>query len=251
MWLNFWSLTRQRVVAKKTTAFWLFFLNTIAILLALIIYQFGGRDHFGERGFITFISTFQLLATAWLVDKIFQIKKTTINPSAKSRLKLWRIIAWGFIFLAADEFLSLHEVTDLFIHDLFKLEESGFSDRLDDLIVALYGVFSIWLLWFYRDEFKHHRSAIALFKKGFALLFVMVGIDLLANEQDILDIFFAPETANTFQQSLEHVEDSLKIFAEVFLILAFHSIWRTLKMRSTPLVGLQKASEYEVSQPKY
>jgi hypothetical protein len=191
----------------------------------------GGRDHFGERGFVTFLSTFQLLFTAWLANKILQAKRSLLSSGEKPQLFVWRVITFGFIFLAADEFLSLHEVTDLLIHDLLDMPVTNVSDRLDDVIVFLYGVLSVGLLWRYRREFKDHKAAIALLQKGFILLFVMVAVDSLANEQDLLEIAFTPETSNTIQFYLNQLEDSLKVFAEAFFILAFYAIWQNTQFR--------------------
>ena len=49
------------------------FVNALAVLVALIIYQLGGRDPFAERGYLTFWSTLQLLAIALISDKIRQV----------------------------------------------------------------------------------------------------------------------------------------------------------------------------------
>jgi hypothetical protein len=222
-------------VTMRRASVWIFCVNAIAVLVALMIYQHGGRDHFGERGFITFLSTFQLLVIAGLSHQIAKVKTQVSSMSKQSATLVWRVIAWGFVFLAADEFLSLHEVTDLFIHDLFNLQETGLTDRLDDLIMASYGMFGLGLLWVYRDEFKPYKSALAFFKKGFMLLFMMILLDLAANEQDLLELFFAPDTANTIQRHLDHVEDSLKVFAEAFFLVAFYSIRQTVKFRQLKL----------------
>lgn len=219
----------------RSASFSVFLIDFAAVVLALVIYQLGGRDHFGERGFITFLSTFQLLAIALIADKILQVKKRFGGTYSPPKLWLWRTLSWGFIFLAADEFLSIHEVTDLLIHDLLNLQETNLTDRIDDIIVALYGTGGIWLLWNSRDELKWHPSAIALFKRAFILLFFMVGLDMFANEQDLLKLFFAPSTASTMQRHIEHLEDSFKVFAEAFFILAFYSILRDSKSRAKKL----------------
>ncbi|MGD1943965.1 MAG: hypothetical protein ACFB0G_21935 [Leptolyngbyaceae cyanobacterium] len=214
-------------------------------MLALVIYHHGGRDHFGERGFITFLSTFQLLAIAWLSDKTAQIRRTTSKPAENQSALLWRIIAWGFIFLAADEFLALHEVTDHFIHDIFNIQETSLTDSIDDFIVLLYGIFGAWILWINRLELKPHKQAIAFFKRAFVLLFLMIGLDFFANGQKLLELFLDPATANTVQFHLYHLEDSLKVFIEALLIVAFYSIFRTVEDQQKKLRHSQRASQQE------
>lgn len=233
----------------RMASVWILGGNILAVLLALVIYGAGGRDHFGERGFITFLSTFQLLAIAGLSYKIRQTKSHQRNASEKvSAVVLWRVITWGFVFLAADEFLSLHEVADLFIHDIFNLRETGLSDRLDDIIVGLYGAVGVWVVMHYRQEFTAHKIAIGFFKKGFILLFVMVGLDLLTNEQDLLEIFFNPELSNSIQTQVFHLEDSLKLLAEAFFALAFYAILKSVKSASKKLEYSHAASQLEVEQ---
>lgn len=219
-------------MSLKSLSLRVLLLNAVAVSLAVVIYQLGGRDHFGERGFITFLSTLQLLYTAWLAHKILQAQRFLLSADKQPQLVLWRMITFGFIFLAADEFLSLHEVADLFIHDLLNMPVTNVSDRLDDLIVLLYGLLSIGLLWKYRQTFRPYKTAIALFRKGFMLLFLMIAFDLLANEQDLLEIAFTPETSNTLQIYLNQVEDTIKVFAEAVFILAFYSILQATQCRS-------------------
>ena len=234
----------------KLASFWILCFNTIAVVVALIIYQYGGRDHFGERGFITFLSTFQLLAIAWISGRIAKAKRDSSDSSKSQKTFVWRVISWGFVFLAADEFLSLHEVTDLFIHDIFNLQETGLTDRLDDLIIAGYGIFGVWLLWVYRNEFKHSKTAITLFKKGFFLLFMMIILDLASNEQDLLELFFDPKTSNTIQIHLDHLEDSFKVFAEAFFILAFYSIMKITQLTSQKTESSLKSTQAKVKSLK-
>ena len=229
----------------KSLFSWVLFGNALAVVLALVIYHHGGRDHFGERGFITFLSTFQLLAIAWLSDKTAQIRKASPGAENHQSALLWRIIAWGFIFLAADEFLAIHEVTDLFIHDVFNLQETSLTDSIDDFIVLLYGIFGAWILWVNRLELKPHKQAIAFLKRAFVLLFLMIGLDFFANGQKLLELFLDPATANTVQFHLYHLEDSLKVFIEALLIAAFYSIFRTVKSQQKRLEYSQRASQPE------
>ena len=211
-------------MSLRQFAWRIFGINGLAIALALTIYHLGGRDHFGERGFITFLSTGQLLAIAWLAQQIFQTRRAA--PAARDRQTalLWRVIAGGFIFLAADEFLSLHEVTDLLIHDLLGWPETPLSDRLDDVILGLYGVVGLGVLVVYRHAFKPFRPALPWLKAGFILLFFMVAVDVITNGRDLLEHFFAAGTADHLYTGLIHLEDAVKILAEAAFGVGFYAI---------------------------
>ncbi|MBE7381147.1 MAG: hypothetical protein F6J95_007030 [Leptolyngbya sp. SIO1E4] len=215
----------------RLASFLILFWNSLAVSTALVIYHvYDGKDHFGESGFITLLSTFQLLAIAWLSDKIFQARTAQRKGSLwRNKSIVWQIISLGFVFLAADEFLSIHEVTDLFIHDIFNLQETGLTDRIDDLIVALYGVVGIGVLVAYRDELKPYKKVFPLFTYGFLLLFIMVGLDTLTNEKDLLKALLNSNQIDTIYTWLIHLEDSLKIFAEAYFMMAFYAILKQTK----------------------
>lgn len=225
----------------RRATIWVFSLNLAAIILALIVHFQGGRDPFGERGFISFLSVFQLLAIAYLAHKILRLK-TRISPSLKKATKLfWQIVCWGFVFLAADEFFSIHEVTDLLIHDIFNLHETPVTDRIDDVIVALYGLFGVGLLWLNRGEITVHKRALAFLKQGFLLMIVMVAIDAFSNDQGLLERFFIPSTADVIQHSLYQLEDSIKILIEAFFMLAFYVIFTAAQQAQKKLEHTQGA----------
>ncbi|MEM6520851.1 MAG: hypothetical protein AAF722_16135 [Cyanobacteria bacterium P01_C01_bin.70] len=219
----------------RRATIWVFSVNFAAIILALIVHFQGGRDPFGERGFISFLSVAQLLAIAWLARKILRLKTMAKEPIQRAAKLFWRIIFWGFIFLAADEFLSIHEVTDLLIHDIFSLQETPVTDRIDDVIVALYGLFGAGLIWLNRREITIHKRALSFLKQGFLLLILMVAIDAFSNDQGFLERFFIPSTADIVQHSLYQLEDSIKILIEAFFIMAFYAIFTAVRQAQKKL----------------
>ncbi len=199
--------------------------NALAVCAAITIYSFTEVNHFEEDGFITIFSVFQLLTISWLSFKILQTRNVTRRRTLWSNSStVWGIISLGFLFLAADEFFQIHEKIDFGIHHFFNMRETGFTDRLDDILVGLYVLVGISTLIAYRDELKTHRRAFPFFIYGFVLLFVMIAIDVLTNRDDILRILFDYYLANDILVWLSHLEDSLKIFAEAFFVLAFYTI---------------------------
>jgi len=216
---------------------WVFSWNFAAIAAAIAIHYQGGRDPFGERGFITFLSSAQLLAIAGLNYQIFRVKKATTRGVTPSAHRLWQILALGFVFLAADEFFAIHEVTDLFIHDVFRLQETAMTDRIDDLIVGLYGLVGLGMVWHHRREFSVSTSAIAYLKTGFGLMAGMVVLDVTTNDELFFHRYFEPATAELIHTTLYHFEDSFKILIEACLILAFYSLLTAVKAHAKRLEG--------------
>ncbi len=232
----------------RRASIWVFSLNILAIVVAFIIHHQGGRDPFGERGYITFLSVLQLLAVAWLAYKILRVKTRSKTPLPKSIKLFWWLIIGGFIFLAADEFLAIHEILDLLIHDVFNLQETPVTDRIDDVIVGLYGMFGAGMVWVYRRELTLDKRALTFLKRGFWLLVVMVVIDFVSNDQGFLERFFLPETADLIQAYLYQIEDSFKVLSEAFFILAFYAILKVVEADQKELEHLQEAFQPELEE---
>ncbi|NEQ47997.1 MAG: hypothetical protein F6K00_32485 [Leptolyngbya sp. SIOISBB] len=223
-------------MSPKRATFYVLLVNAIAITLAIVIAHHGGRDHFGERGFITFFSTFQLLAIAWIADKIRQVK--TRQPSLGAHTGLWLMLSYSFIFLAADEFLAIHEVTDLLIHDLLNLQETPLTDRIDDLIVSLYAIFGSWILWRYRREFRADPRTIPFLLRAIVLMAIMVGVEAIAGSEHVWSTWLMPDAAEMLELRLYQLEESLKILIEACVLLAFY-----------PLLKTQQAKLQKLEQP--
>ena len=92
----------------------------------------------------------------------------------------------GFFFLAFDESAKIHEGIDKKIHRVFGIKETWITDRIDDLIVGVYGLLGIAILYYYRKELKRYKSTSLFFIIGFILLFFMVFLDALTNRNDII-----------------------------------------------------------------
>jgi len=217
-------------MTTRLVFFLVLILNSLAVIAAITIYSYTGVNHFKEGGFITVLSFLQLLVICRIV---FQIKRHSLwkNPSA-----VWTIIALGFLFLAADELFKIHENIDFLIHYVFNMQETGLTDRIDDILIGLYGLTGIGVLFAYRNELKTYREALPFFICGFVLLFTMVALDVLTNRNDILPLIFDRHQAATLHAFLSLTEDSLKIFAESFFILVFYVILQTTKSRGKEAV---------------
>ncbi|MDP0490809.1 MAG: hypothetical protein Q7Q71_07160 [Verrucomicrobiota bacterium JB023] len=181
---------------------------------------------FGEGSLVTFYSGFQLLLLSWIAFKVLQSRRSEEKALWKSPAFVWVLITSGFLFLAADELLALHEMADGLIHDSLGLTETGLTDRIDDAIIGLFGLIGLGVLVLYRSEFTSFGGAYRFFGLGFAFLFIMVGFDVLTNRNDLLPKIVGEARSESLFLTLSHVEEVFKLYSEAFFILAFTVIFR-------------------------
>ena len=197
-------------------------LNFFAITLTIILaspFQKVYRQ-FEDGGFITYFSVIQLFILSYLTYRLFKMRRQLFTHPWKSPAAIWGIASLGFSFLALDDLLMIHEFLDKSIHRYGQLQETGLSDRIDDIIVGGYGLVAIGLLVLYRHEIKKYRVVLPYVIAGFTLLFLMVGVDILTNRDDILLMLFSPRTVKNLTGWLFVPEESFKLFSEACLIVA-------------------------------
>jgi len=213
-------------------------LNLLAVITATTIYRHTGVNHFKEGSFLTTLSCLQLLVISGIV---FQIKKHSLW---KNSSVVWIFIALCFLFLAADEFFEIHETIDHIIHYIFNIQETALTDRIDDVLVGLYGLAGASVLIFFRQELMPYKRSAPLFISGFLLLFAMVIIDVITNRPDILPLLLDAHQAAPLHTFLSLSEEALKIFAESFFLLAFYTILQISKLnRPVELAQRRKQSD--------
>lgn len=233
-------------MSRRLTTSLVLLVNLLAVGAGLLIFRLRGVNHFREQGFITGLSVVQLLAAACLSYRAWRTRGAGGRvPIWKDPSALWALIALGFLFLAADDRFTIHENVDKEIHRLFNLQETGLSDRIDDIVVGLYAVAGISVLAHYRHELSRYPSARPLGVLAFLLLFGMVSLDALTNRDDILLLLWNPRQVAPLCSWLSHVEDSLKLFAEAFFILALHEVLRYGKPVRTNSVASQRLGKRE------
>ena len=179
---------------------------------------------FEDGGFITYFSVIQLLIASYFTGQIFKRRSLGRQHPWRSPVAVWAIMSLGFSFLALDDLLMIHEFIDKSIHKLWQIQETGWSDRIDDLIIGLYGVLAIWLLFTYRKELKRYLFVTPLVLVAFVLLFVMVGIDAVTNRDDVMlhVMQLSADTVAYIQSWIFVVEDGLKVIVEGLLIAAIY-----------------------------
>ena len=71
---------------------------------------------------------------------------------------MWLILVFTSLYLAIDEIIMIHENIDFFIHRIFNIEETGLTDRIDDAIVAIYGLCGLIGIYLYRKELSNYMT---------------------------------------------------------------------------------------------
>lgn len=177
-------------------------LLVIGLLVALGIRDHGTPAwHFYEARAGTYYSAALLVAGAVLAFRI-------AHRLAEGRLgRFWRGAGAGLLFLAYDEVFLFHEGVDQWLHArLGWPADHPVTTHIDDAIVALYGVATLWWGVRYRDALLRLPWATRLF----ALAFVgFVGTTAL----DVLN------TSRT-------VEECVKVLAEALIVAGFYAAAR-------------------------
>lgn len=166
------------------------FFTIISYTIFLAIVLLTTRSY-GEKSIVTDISTLQLAlcssASSIIALAIFcQKGSLTLYKGL-----VWIAIAFGCAYLAMDDAFMYHERLDKMIHSLLSWEETSLSDRIDDIIVGIYGVIGIAFIFLNRSCFSFSPRFIKYAKLAFSLCILMVfcdsrGFGLVNNLRPIL-----------------------------------------------------------------
>ena len=220
-------------------------LTTAVIGVALILP--GGSEnpmaHFEEFRVATFYSVAQLLACSALAWAVFRERQREGNqaPKAPFRLRslhLWVVISFGFLFLAADDLLLIHEIIDKLIHLVGGIEETTATDKIDDYIIALYAIAALAVLCGFRREFLKFRSLWPYFLAGFLCLGGTIALDLKLTDSLIP---LVPTWETILSEPWIGVwEESFKLYGGSFFVAAFYGSYlkvATAKAETAPASG--------------
>ncbi len=200
----------------------LLFLDTALIVVAVYLGTSTKNPlkFFEEGQFITWVSALHLIAVAVFSFMILNYRcQEQKSPCWRSPSVIWLLVAVGFIFLAGDELLQLHEKADTMIHHILAMKETRMSDRIDDLIIGVYLLVGAAFLYGYRQELLCYMRIYPFIITGFVISIIMVFLDMYTN--------LAPgDWISPTIYRLSIVEDALKIYAELFFLLAFYDAAR-------------------------
>ena len=194
----------------------------LSVLLGWIL-QAEPDALFAEGGVVTFLSAGHLILTGWLLYRVAKVR------SAAKASRIWSLMALGFIYLAFDETLKLHEGIDDAAHYLLGWEPTDLTDRLDDMIVGLYGLLGLGLMAFYRNELKQYKSSLWFLFVGMLFLYLMVALDTLINRDNLLILVLETNQISRAIPWLEVCEEASKIISEAFLVIAAYEALRVAR----------------------
>lgn len=195
-----------------------------AVVVFTLISADDPKIYYKEFQLVTFISFIKLLIISRANWNIFRLKGGTVrNIDFNNPYALWLVISAGFLFLAADDLFLIHENTDKLIHFIFGMKETGLTDRIDDLIVLIYGILGLLILYSYREEIYRYRRSVPYILTGFVILFIRIVIDVITNRNDIIPIFISDETVETHLNNFLAVsEGAAKLLAQSFFLTGFY-----------------------------
>jgi hypothetical protein len=184
---------------------------SIAVMVWLGIAWHGMPSrYFREHQAGTYYSGLLLLGTSGLAWGAAR------RAGMASSRRFWAVAALGFVFLALDDVLRIHEETDRLFHRLVGWDpDHWLTDHLDDAIVALYGMVAATWAYRYRAGLLHLRRTNVCLAAGFALFVGMTVLDVLG--------------------TWPTVEDSLKLLAEAAIITGVFAAFRDPVLRAGPL----------------
>lgn len=176
-----------------------------------------------EKSFITYISVAQLLACgslAWSVHKLVEGHR----PDVRSPNFIWAIVACGFLFLALDDALRIHERVDKLVHSVFNLTETALTDSIDDQLILLYAIVGTAILWRYVRALGPLADAWAYLGAGAVFTLAMVGFDILTNRPDTLNGLIGPgELSSMLFQWCGVAEETCKLLGGASLLASMRA----------------------------
>jgi hypothetical protein len=182
----------------------------------------------GDNRPVSHFSALQLLVVAGLAMAIYHGRKPDSDGSHLRQPRLvWLLIALGFCFLTADQLFDIHERTDSGIHALFHIQETAWTDRLDDLIVASYGLCGLGVLAAYRRELAKFFGIVPFLAIGFVFFGLSAACDVASNRPDFIPSLFAnPALGAWVFRWVSSADQVFTQIAECFFASGFYYGWR-------------------------
>ncbi|AFY57114.1 hypothetical protein Riv7116_4697 [Rivularia sp. PCC 7116] len=219
--------TNKRVILGTFT---LEFLIIGSALLRAFLLNVDPKRYFDDKGYVSWFSFLQILLAAYLAWRIYKSRKSNAvinNPNRDSNknrsYNFWAIVSFGFLFLGLDEILKIHENLDFFIHDVFQIQETNNTDRIDSLIVLFYALCGGGIVYWAKSELRKFKLALPLFSLALFVTFMMIFLDLLTDSRDVIYWIITNENlAYIVHRSLSIVEEICKIIAQGIFIITLH-----------------------------
>ena len=180
---------------------------------------------------LTLLAVAQLVATACFAWLTFGRRRAA---AAEIRAPFaWALIGAGFLYAASSDLFQIDERLDRFIHAVFAIQRTGLTDRIDDIIVALYGVLAVAIVLRFRAEVTRAPGVGPLLGAAFGLAFVMLLLDTLTNHSDFLKLFISERGPRArLREWIWLVEEVFKLLAAGAFMVACYASWRAAHLDS-------------------
>ena len=224
----FWQLRHElETDSRRRSVLKLVLLVDLAvILLALFIGETPKYYFVKEHSFVNYLSVLQLLVISFISFELYRCRRRESLPGPLPvGHTIWLLMAIGLLYLALDELFMFHENLDVFIHEQSSMEETGLSDKLDDIIVATYGLIGLIVLYRGRSEILRFKFALPYLGSAFGLLFFSLIFDVLTNGEELKEFLGGGQFACVIIDCFFVIEEVLELFAQVFLIAGFYGFW--------------------------
>ncbi len=180
-------------------------IETVAMTIAVLYTHYYGTESarlawssvFREGCFMTYVSAANLVLCGLM---FFMSAYGSAGSGKKGWTFFWIIMGASMVFLALDDLFMVHEHLDNIVTALLGMNENGFTDRLDDIIVLLYGAVMAVFLYINRHYLKGYRALLMPFLIFCALFLFSQSLDLLFNRTEVFEMLGA-ESVETY-----HVE---------------------------------------------
>ncbi|KIC39869.1 hypothetical protein RA27_16320 [Ruegeria sp. ANG-R] len=195
---------------------------TVAVLnLIMVVVGYIGHDnptkHYREGTVGTHISILLLALIALMNFRIF----------LRQRHIIWLLISLGFAFLAFDEGFEIHEGLDKAFHRYFGISQTSLTDRIDDILIGIYGLIGAGILYRFRAEILRHKVLLRYLMPGFAFLAASVVFDAVTNDNALFLWLGIPEAhVLDVKLPLRALEEVAKLMAEAIFLAGFVQVLR-------------------------
>lgn len=216
------------------------FLTTLLVVIYASldpVLGIGFGSGFDELSFATLYSVGLLGATAWVCFQLAELREGAWRDGRFHARFLWRFLGWAFVFLALDEALQIHENLDKLIHIILAMDETAWTDSIDDVILLSYGLAGLAILVRCRAEVFRVPAARRYLALAFGLFLVSVVFDVLTNRKAYLDwLELEGQARDGVSAFAAIVEEGGKLFTGAALLVGFGSILRAGLEPVTPSV---------------
>jgi hypothetical protein len=198
----------------------------LAPLVPILILVGVVTEVFAVKNATEIVSAILLVVTSVICRRILDLRRPPNAWMFFGPWRIWAFISLGFLFLAFDELWSIHERIDQKIHAIFSLEETAFTDRIDDFIVLFYGVIGAILIYAHLGEFRSLTSLRKYLGIGFVLLFLMILVDAGTNRKEYIDFMnIQGEMRDIIVEVAWHTENVLKLMSEAVFLFGFLAVF--------------------------